>query len=251
MQKEDEGSLRSEASGEVVATLDASRLLRDMARRASRIRRSWQHSTSALHRARREYRELVSSMANAAGFTSLSVEPRQIKEAVLRRRADFLKLQAELDDLHAQLEATLRTSDYQIGDIVCWRGDRWFEGRIMHKTAPEDMMLDTEVWDLEVTDPGTMFAGVNMTGRPVHVSEDALVLVRRDKPDPSPEASSAASPLIHSVTLSSDTGVMGEWQAFCHGCEERAKGDMPRVAFWRDQHEADTLVPTLGQEAEK
>lgn len=59
--------------------------------------------------------------------------------------------------------------------------------------------------------------------------------------DPSPKATSAASPLIHLVTLSSDTGVMGEWQAFCHGCRETATGDMPRVAFWRDQHEADTL----------
>jgi hypothetical protein len=99
----------------------------------------------------------------------------------------------ERDALHAQLEATLRTSEFQIGDVVCWRGDRWFEGRIVCETAPEDKYLDTEVWDLEVTDPGTMYAGVDMTGRPVHVSEEALVLVRRDTAGPSPKAASEAS----------------------------------------------------------
>jgi hypothetical protein len=89
-------------------------------------------------------------------------------------------LRDEVLRLRARLETTLRVSEFQVGDIVCWRGDRWFEGRIVGETAPEHKYLDTEVWDLEVTNPGTRYADVDMTGRPVHVSEEALVLVRRD-----------------------------------------------------------------------
>lgn len=72
------------------------------------------------------------------------------------------------------------TTDFQIGDIVRWSDIRWFEGRITGRTAEEDEGLGTEQWDLEVTDPGTMYADVDMTGIPVHVSEELLVLVRRE-----------------------------------------------------------------------
>jgi hypothetical protein len=99
-----------------------------------------------------------------------------------RLQAEVSRLREQLATLTARHEATLRTESFKIGDIVCWRGDRWFEGRIVCETAEEDKILDTEVWDLEVTDPGTMFADVDMTGRPVHVSPDCLVLVERPAP---------------------------------------------------------------------
>lgn len=156
----DEGSLRPQASGGVVA---------------------W---SALLNKAEQEVVRLRTQVGNQVDEYNAMVNEMWSKVHDAR---------AERDALRAQLEATLRTGDYQIGDIVCWRGDRWFEGRIKCKTAPEDMMLDTEVWDLEVTDPGTMYADVDMTGRPVHVSEDALALVRRDKAAPSPKATSEAS----------------------------------------------------------
>lgn len=59
----------------------------------------------------------------------------------------------------------------------------------------------------------------------------------------------SASPIIHTVLLSSDTGVMGEWQAFCSGCRQRSVGDLAHAEFWKDQHLADVLVPTLTNES--
>jgi hypothetical protein len=58
-------------------------------------------------------------------------------------------------------------------------------------------------------------------------------------------ASSEASPIVHTVLLSSDTGVMGEWQAFCSGCRQRSVGDLAHAEFWKDQHLADVLTPQL------
>lgn len=110
--------------------------------------------------------------------------PLQFAALIVRQQRD--KAVAEVSRLREQLaaqtlqyNATLRTAEFQIDDIVCWRGDRWFEGRIVRETAEEDKILDTEQWDLEVTNPGTMYDGVDMTGRPVHMSQDCLVLVQR------------------------------------------------------------------------
>lgn len=84
-------------------------LLRGMARRATRNRRSWRGSNASLSAARREYRELLRLMANAAGITRMTVKPEQVTELVLRRRADLLKVRAERDSLRALLD-TLATN---------------------------------------------------------------------------------------------------------------------------------------------
>lgn len=65
----------------------------------------------------------------------------------------------------------------------------------------------------------------------------------------SSEAEAPLGPIVHSVLLSSDTGVMGEWQAFCSGCRQRSVGDLAHAEFWKDQHLADVLVPKLTNES--
>jgi len=74
------------------------------------------------------------------------------------------------------------------------------------------------------------------------VAKDIAYLLRAS-------ATSAASPLIHSVTLSG-TGAMGSWTAVC-SCLEKSEGDLAHVEHWKDQHLADTLIPNLGREAGK
>lgn len=71
------------------------------------------------------------------------------------------------------------TERFRVGDTVRWQDERWFEGRITGRTAEEDEGLGTEWWDLQVTNPGTMYADVDMADVPVHVSEELLTLVSR------------------------------------------------------------------------
>lgn len=140
----------------------------------------WHHGQTLEDYQRNDERMLAENQRLADENALLRGELDKVSGGWEARVASRQALIAERDVLRAQLEATLRMTDFQIGDIVCWRGDRWFEGRIVCETAPEHKYLDTEVWDLEVTDPGTRYVGVDMTGRLVHVSEEALVLVRRD-----------------------------------------------------------------------
>jgi hypothetical protein len=134
------------------------------------------------------------------------------------RQVEVSRLREQLATLTARHEATLRTESFEIDDIVCWRGDRWFEGRIVCETAEEDKILDTEVWDLEVTDPGTMYVGVDMTGRPVHVSPDCLVLVERPTPVSEPAPASSQRFDNPSARVSAvegkphDGGLLVEWE---------------------------------------
>jgi hypothetical protein len=59
---------------------------------------------------------------------------------------------------------------------------------------------------------------------------------------PRASATSAASPLVHNVVLSSEEGAFGHWHVTC-SCRESSEGDLAHAEFWKDQHLADTLVP--------
>lgn len=293
MTQKDEGSLRSQASGEVVADLDP---VRELVVQRLRAKWDWAFTTpegllnsaieaidalkpvldilSWLHaeavwqydqavedwsrndeqvlaenqRLADENELLREELDKVSGGWSARVDSRaalrtQLAAATLRadthqERADRLVIglrrlldeDREIENGPAP-EPPVGTFLREEGADVPWSVHRRSDGWVCIKTGCQNCPM---VWG-EVLD---FFKNL----RPVAVQHESAT---------PPEASSEASPLIHLVTLSSDTGVMGEWQAFCHGCRERQTGDLSRVAFWKDQHEADTLVPSFEQEAKK
>lgn len=256
MQTEDEGLAALDASGVVVGKAQYDQAVEDWARNDEQVLAENQRLADEVARVQDE----LVTQNRLYRKVGAERDEKQFEVERLRRWVDRFRealkppTEGQTEGEAALVETAMRAVEADgagqwptvagclHGEVLRLRGllaDRGPVAESVPATPDEDAALWAVALDRVRRDKGVR-----------HTLED--VIREMDALDnPSPEASSAASHIVHSVTLSSDTGVMGEWQAFCHGCEQRASGDLSRVELWKDQHLADTLVPSFGQEAEQ